>query len=228
MLILYDVSNYKRERPTTNEEHTQVGLAEKRKRECSGECYMQGFRIFVSWCCYLPPTFSCVSNVSRMATMTSCPGCTKLKGSRLLGWCHTLNQPTLSRIIRSGTYFQREDRSLRKLQDLFLSSVSFFKHLYLYVCIHVCRTSLVAQAVNYLPAVQCRRPGFNPWVWKIPWRMEWQLTPVFLPGESHGQRSLVGYSSQCHKKLDMTKRLITHAYMYACMYFWLCWVFVTA
>ena len=42
---------------------------------------------------------------------------------------------------------------------------------------------------------QCRRPGFGSWVRKIPWRMKWQLTPVFFPGKSHGQRSLVGYSS---------------------------------
>ena len=41
---------------------------------------------------------------------------------------------------------------------------------------------------------QCRRRGFDPWSRKIPWRMEWQHTPVFLPGEPHGQRSLVGYS----------------------------------
>ena len=38
------------------------------------------------------------------------------------------------------------------------------------------------------------RDGFNPWVGKIPWRMEWLSTQVFLPVESHGQRSLVGYS----------------------------------
>ena len=38
------------------------------------------------------------------------------------------------------------------------------------------------------------RCGFDPWVGKIPWRRAWQPTPVFLPGESHGQRSLVGYS----------------------------------
>ena len=35
--------------------------------------------------------------------------------------------------------------------------------------------------------LQCRRPGFNPWVRKIPWRKEWQTAPVFLPGEFHGQ-----------------------------------------
>ena len=41
---------------------------------------------------------------------------------------------------------------------------------------------------------RCRRRRFNPWVRKIPWRRAWQPTPVFLPGESHGQRGLVGYS----------------------------------
>ena len=41
---------------------------------------------------------------------------------------------------------------------------------------------------------QCRRHGFNPQVWKIPWRRKWQPTPVFLPGKSHRQRCLVGYS----------------------------------
>ena len=40
--------------------------------------------------------------------------------------------------------------------------------------------------------LQCRRPRFDPWVGKIPWRREWQPTPVFLPGESQGRRSLVG------------------------------------
>ena len=38
--------------------------------------------------------------------------------------------------------------------------------------------------------LQCGRPVFNPWVGKIPWRRAWQPTAVFLPGESHGQRSL--------------------------------------
>ena len=41
---------------------------------------------------------------------------------------------------------------------------------------------------------RCKRPKFDPWVRKIPWRRKWQPTPVFLPGESHGQRSLAGYS----------------------------------
>ena len=47
------------------------------------------------------------------------------------------------------------------------------------------------------PACQCRRHercGFDPWVRKIPWNRKWQPTPVFLPGGSHGQRSLAGYN----------------------------------
>ena len=58
------------------------------------------------------------------------------------------------------------------------------------------------------PACQCRRHKrrrFSPWVGKIPWRRRWQPTPVFLPGESHGQRSLVVYSPWGHKESDMTE-----------------------
>ena len=50
-----------------------------------------------------------------------------------------------------------------------------------------------------------RRHEFNPWVAKIPWRKKWQPTPVFLPGESHGQRSLVGYSPRARKESDVTE-----------------------
>ena len=42
---------------------------------------------------------------------------------------------------------------------------------------------------------QCKRPGFDPWVGKIPWRRAWQPAPASLPGECHGQRSLVGLPS---------------------------------
>ena len=47
------------------------------------------------------------------------------------------------------------------------------------------------------------RRGFNPWVGKVPWRRAWQPTPVFLPGVSHGLRSLVGYSPWGRKESDM-------------------------
>ena len=66
---------------------------------------------------------------------------------------------------------------------------------------------LVAQMVKNPPAVQ------ETWVqslgWEDPWRRAWQPTPVFLPGESHGQRSLMGYSPWCCEELDMTEGLST-------------------
>ena len=59
------------------------------------------------------------------------------------------------------------------------------------------------------PVCQCRRRRkwrFNPWVRKIPWSKKWQPTPVFSPGESHGQRSLAGYSPWGLKELGTTER----------------------
>ena len=51
------------------------------------------------------------------------------------------------------------------------------------------------------------RPGFDPWVRKIPWRRKRQATPVLLPGKSHGWSSLVGYGPWGHKELDTTEQL---------------------
>ena len=56
---------------------------------------------------------------------------------------------------------------------------------------------------SYSVCLQCGRPGFDPWVGKIPWRRKWQPTPVFLPGESRGRRSLVG--PQGRKESDTTE-----------------------
>ena len=58
------------------------------------------------------------------------------------------------------------------------------------------------------PVFQCRRHKrleFGPWVRKIPWRRARQPTSVFLPGESHGQKSLMGYSPWGCKESDMTE-----------------------
>ena len=59
-----------------------------------------------------------------------------------------------------------------------------------------------------------KRHGFNPWVRKIPWRRAWQSTPVFLPGESHGQWSLAGYSPWDHKESNMTEPSNTFRHIY--------------
>ena len=114
---------------------------------------------------------------------------------------------------------QGADRHLGRDQHLNVDSVfNFLMKLYTLVSI--------AAVVFYIPtsrargfprssvgkesALQCRRPGFNPWVRKIPWRRKWQPTPVFLPGESHGQRGLVGYSPWGCKESDTTERLNHH------------------
>ena len=75
---------------------------------------------------------------------------------------------------------------------------------------------------------RCRKPGFDTWVRKIPWRRKWHPTSVFFPGKSHGQRSLVGYSPWGRKKLDMTERPHFHfphfLSVYLNVYIW--WVHV--
>ena len=89
------------------------------------------------------------------------------------------------------------------------SSLYFSEHLYflqsIIFRIVLCRIHSVkgfpgGQAVkNPLLHLQCRRPGFDPWVGKVPCRRKWPPTPVFLPGESHGQRSLVGCRPWGHR-----------------------------
>ena len=53
-----------------------------------------------------------------------------------------------------------------------------------------------------------KRCRFDPWVRKFPWRRKWQSAPGFLPGKSHGQQSLVGYSPKCFKELGRSDILL--------------------
>ena len=69
--------------------------------------------------------------------------------------------------------------------------------------IHITRATLVPM----------RRCGFNPWVGKILWRRKWQYTPVFLPGEFHGLRSLMDHSPYKEKPESLLKNL-TNQYIY--------------
>ena len=66
--------------------------------------------------------------------------------------------------------------------------------------------SLVGQMVRNPPAMQ--ETLIQPLGWQDPPRREWLPTPVFLPGKSHGQRNLVGYSPWDHKELDTTEQII--------------------
>ena len=79
------------------------------------------------------------------------------------------------------------------------------KYKYVFIQPHDQRygVSLVAQMVKNLPG--CRRPGFDPWIRKIPWRREWLPTPAVLPGDLNRQRSLT--ANGVTKVSDMTERL---------------------
>jgi len=57
-----------------------------------------------------------------------------------------------------------------------------------------------------------RSCGFDPWVGKIPWRKERQPTPLFLPGEFHGRRSLASYSPWGRKESDMSENPLQHTH----------------
>ena len=94
---------------------------------------------------------------------------------------------------------------------------------YIYICIYIYCMYFYYIHINGLPwwlsdkepTYQCRRR--NPWVGKIPWRKKWQPTSVFLPGKSHGQRSLAGYSPWGCKRvghdLATKQRTNIHKYM---------------
>ena len=60
--------------------------------------------------------------------------------------------------------------------------------------------------------LQCGRPGFDPWVGKIPWWRQPLPTPLLLPREFQGQRTLVGYSPRGHKESDTTEWLSLFMY----------------
>ena len=66
---------------------------------------------------------------------------------------------------------------------------------------------MVVLVLGNLPANagHLKRHGFDPWVRRIPWRRAWQPSPVFLPGESHCQKSLMDYDPWGHKESDTTE-----------------------
>ena len=98
--------------------------------------------------------------------------------------------------------------------------VYVFMYAYMCVFIHECLpVGFPGGSDGKQSACNVGRLGLDPWVRKIRWRRAWKPTPVFLPGESHGQRSLVGYSPWGHKESDMTEQL-THTCVH--VHTWLC------
>ena len=136
---------------------------------------------------------------------------------------------------------------LHSTEDSFQYSVIAYteKELEKRVAVCVCGPFLIAQLVKNPPAMQKTlvhswvrkipqrrarllrlkfgRPGFDSWVGKIPWTRAWQPTPVFLTGESHGQRSLGGYSPLGYKEWDMPKQRSTAQYICVCVTDAPCW-----
>ena len=105
---------------------------------------------------------------------------------------------------------------------MFISVFLLFIHTHTHTHTHT-RASQVMLGVKEL-ACQCRRcerhrHRFSPWVRKILWRRAWQPTPEFLPGESHGQRSLVGYSPLGFHRVG--HELSALACMHMCVYIYI-------
>ena len=90
--------------------------------------------------------------------------------------------------------------------SLTVSIITCFQILCLNI-LHVLTWSSFIGLFEFIGCLQCERPGFDSWIGKIPWRRQWQSTPVLLPGKSHGWRSLVGYSPWGHKESDTTEWL---------------------
>ena len=117
---------------------------------------------------------------------TGRPGVLRFTGSQRVGhdWATDL--------IWSDTYYRNHEYTATVFTIIRYGLLTG----HLLHCIHVWIIS--AYLVRHgLPTCQCRkhkRHRFHPWMGKILYRRAWQSTPVFLPGESHEQRSLVGYS----------------------------------
>ena len=85
-------------------------------------------------------------------------------------------------------------------------AIAFCIGRFISLCLPLSRAPQVVLVVKNLPAnAEDIKDASYPWVEKFPWRRAWQPTKVFLPGESHGQRSLGGYSPRGRKELDVTE-----------------------
>ena len=97
-------------------------------------------------------------------------------------------------------------RCMYNLQNfVILSKVLSFYHSKHSICLISNNSSSSWWFIGKESACQYRRCRFDPWVKKISRRRKWKLTPIFLPGKFHGQRSLVGYGPQGHKESVMTE-----------------------
>ena len=120
-----------------------------------------------------------------------------------------LNYPEASTIKK----WRNNSKSQHSSQRLTMRTTLLFQRENLEELFTGCLVHLIPRWISSKKnCLQCRKTRFDLWVKKIPWRMKWQPTPVSLPGESHGQRSPVGYSPWGHKELAKTE--------HACWFTW--------
>ena len=125
--------------------------------------------------------------------------------NEMVGWHHWLNGQEFEQTLVDG----------ERQRNLVCCSQWDYKELDMTALLNNGIDSLVAQMVKKKICLQYGR--FDPWVGKIPWRKEWQLTPVCLPGELHGQRSLACWSpweSDTTEWLTLSHFLHRHRHRY--------------
>ena len=98
-------------------------------------------------------------------------------------------------------------------QCISIITLYIFKYLNHFICQVYLHKGFPGSSEGKDSTCRCRRPMFDPWVRKIPWRSKWQPTPVFLPGKSRGWRRLAGYSPWGCKESDITDRLNNNRYL---------------
>ena len=91
-----------------------------------------------------------------------------------------------------------------------LNNIIFMKIRYRLLNLGVSHEYFRGGAVGKESTCQCRKCGFDLWVGKMPWSRKWHLSPIILPGKSHGQRNLAGYSPCVAKSWT---RLSMHEYL---------------
>ena len=128
--------------------------------------------------------------------------------SMYTSYCHTLLCKTLLKFSRTSPKFQIQNQKGTKHVELHLYVNSYIRCFYIFVDIYGQRWGFPGCHSGKENVCQCRRHnrhGFDPWVGKIPWRRAWQPISIILPGECHGQRSLVDYSPKGCKESDRTE-----------------------
>ena len=138
--------------------------------------------------CFLPPKNSHIDSDFHDRGLLLWVSAAAVRLGAEMFWAFTAGYPRPPCRVPSPVGTQRTEKGCILRMPLFISSPGGH------------RGFAGALAVTNPPA-NAGDNRFDPWVRKIPWRRKWQPAPVSLPGESYGQRSLVGYSTWGHKRV---------------------------